>query len=165
MATYTSDSMTPLVAVANAVPDLAEVGGMSGRVRAAVGNVVPTAAVAAGDILNMCVLPSGARIVELWVEADDLGGATTTWDVGLYNMDDSVVDINLYGVALDGATALAAVDVRFQTLNHNTRGQKIWEDLGLSEDPMVKYKLAGTMLVVATGLVGDVSYKVFWTVD
>ena len=44
-------------------------------------------------------------------------------------------------------------------------GQRIWEDLGLSSDPNLVYILALTWLVVATGVIGDISYTVNYSVD
>ena len=166
MPTYDSDGYAPLTPSSNAAGDVAMVGTMSGRVRAAIGNLLPSAAPVAGDIGRLCRLPSNARIQQLFIEMDDQGGATTTVDVGLYVAGtDAVVDIDLYGAALDGATPFSRTDVRHQTLDHNTMGQRIWEDLGLSSDPNLVYILALTWLVVATGVIGDISYTVNYSVD
>ncbi len=147
-------------------PGLPEPGYVGGRVRSCMGNILPTSAPVAGDIGYLFRIPSNARILQLFIEMDDQGGATTTVDIGVYNAADlAIVDINLYGSALDGATAFSRSDVRHETLNHNTMGQKIWQDLGLSADPNTIYVIAATWLVVATGIAGDISFACMYTVD
>lgn len=166
MAFFDSDGFAPYTPINDAVPGLPPVGVASGRVRCACGNLLPSSVPSAGDIGRLFRIPSNARIQQLFIEMDDQGGATTTVDVGVYvASDDTVVDLDLYGDALDGATAFSRADIRHDTLNHNTMGQRIWEDLGLSDDPNLIYTIAATWLVVATGIAGDISYSCFFTID
>tara|TARA_R100001244_G_scaffold96997_2_gene72623 strand:+ start:4941 stop:5429 length:489 start_codon:yes stop_codon:yes gene_type:complete len=112
------------------------------------------------DTLRLCKIPVNATLDSIVVQCDDLGGATTTWDLGLYSGDTfAVVDLDCLATAVDGATALARTELRFEVKDHSTINQRMWEIAGLSTEPDYgDFYLVATVKVAATPIAGDVSF-------
>jgi hypothetical protein len=63
------------------------------------------------------------------------GGAA--FDVGIYDLDLAAVDDDAYASAISLASASAVgVEVAFEARDIATIGRKVWQDAGLTADPM-----------------------------
>lgn len=111
---------------------------------------------AAGDIVRMMTFKSGDRITDIRVTTDGDWTGTNTCDLGLYlsgtNHDGAALDINLFQAAVDYDTPLARADGFDEAvLSDDDRGKALWELYAIgagsdTEDPMVEYDLAVTLL-------------------
>lgn len=108
-----------------------------------------------GDIIRLLDMKSGDRLIELLFSMDANFGATTTFDVGLYLKgpanDGAVVDVDLFGSAIDWAGAIARVDYFKEagTLDDWDRGKTLWELAAIGAgsdtvDPGTTYTIAAT---------------------
>lgn len=103
-----------------------------------------------GDIVYLCRLKSNESVLSIKLFTDELdGGSGLVTDVGLYNLDGTAADIDVYA---DGSTALqsavAGTDFAFVTRDYAKMGQQVWQDAGASVDGGGEYYLA---LTFATG--------------
>ena len=63
------------------------------------------------------------------------------------------------GTAIAADAAIAATEFRFETKDHSTLKQRVWEIAGLSAEPAyAEMYLALTVKVAATPIAGDVSF-------
>ncbi len=152
-------------------PRQSPVGLTRGRVRVQHGTFQIPAGLLINEYIILFRLPTVARILTLFTQWDDLGG-TMTLQLGLYdaheNISDSptVRDFDLFDVAGAGSAAVASVDQRFATLNHNTTGQMLWELLGLTADPGGDYDVVVTFTAATTPITGaDYSWRCTYIVD
>jgi len=120
-----------------------------------------TVAVAAADddnsLYHFFKVNSNDSVKSLKVFNDAITGGTD-YNVGLYDTDGATeVDDNLFADAISLATAsTVGVEVRFEASDINTVNQKIWELLGLSEDPQKDYYLTLKGVTVGSAA-GDIS--------
>ena len=115
-----------------------------GRVRVAAGSVTVTGTNfdAANDTIVLCRLPHNACILSLKIAADDMDNGTASLvDLGVYpagvTAAASAVNADCYGTLLtDFQTATPIyTEFRFETLEHETVNNRIWQDAGLASDP------------------------------
>ncbi len=93
-----------------------------------------------GDIIRLFDLSSNDRLIHLYFSMDGNWGATTTFNVGLYEKgaqnDGAVIDVNLFAAADNWAATLAREDLFKQatTLDDWDRGKQLWElaNIGLA---------------------------------
>ena len=129
-----------------------------GRVRESVG-IVEAAGGDAGSTYRFARVPSSARVCALWFASDDLGTGLTM-DVGLYKTaadGGAVVDADLFASAIDVATAaVTETNVLHESgvINIDDSEKRLWEALGLTEDPKIMYDVVGTSnTAAATGTI------------
>ena len=135
---------------------------MGGRVRVASGNVALLAGDSTdNDIVYLCPLPSHANLISCRIGTDGLGGSCT-FNVGLYNLDDSVIDEDCIATLVADGAAIA--ELRYEVLNLNTTGQKLFELGGLSADTSTQFYLAVTFSA-SGGTAGDLAFIVEYSVD
>ena len=169
MTTTNSTIVSNMLAKPQVSNDVQEVGG---RVRSIVGTVEvdASAEAQANDILLLCPVPSNAVITSIQIANDDLdSGATNTFDVGLYTLDAAgnatAVDDDCYVTASEQFRAAAGfTELRWETLDISTLGQKAWEDAAATDDPSVDYFLAITHNATANQD-GTISFIVNYVVD
>lgn len=127
-----------------------------GRLRESVA-IVEAAGGDAGSTYRFCRIPSSARVSALFFACDDLGTGLTL-DIGLYKTaadGGAVVDADFFASALDVATAaLAEANLLHESgvVNIDDSEKRIWEALGLTEDPKISYDItAVSASAAATG--------------
>lgn len=109
-----------------------------------------------GSTYRFFRVPSWARVSELIADADDIG-TTTTGDIGLYRTAEdggAVVDADFFASALvlnAGAIANSQVEHESAVVDLPNYGKRLWEQLGLTADPMVYYDVAVTLTGAADG--------------
>ena len=121
-----------------------------------------------GTIHRLFEIPSNAVISRVFFSAPDIG-TTTAADIGLYrttNDGAAVVDADFFA----SAQALNAgpydnVDITRESavITPANRFQPVWQILGLTADPNVKYDVALTMTGASDGT-GSVDVTVQYTV-
>ena len=86
-------------------------------------------------------------------------------DIGVYQSDGTAVDADCYVTASTQLRAAAAfTDLRWETLDINTLGQKVWEDAGASADPVEDYYIGASFPAAGT-TAGDISFIIEYVVD
>ncbi len=86
-----------------------------------------------GEIFRLMDFKSSDRIEQIFFSMDANFGATTTFSIGLYekgsNNDGAVIDLNLFGSAIDWSGEIAYVDYFDQstTLDGWDRGKELWD--------------------------------------
>lgn len=107
-----------------------------------------TRLITTSDLARMIVLPSRARIWQLFLVTDGAATAGAT-DVGLYyagsNADGAVIDADFFATAVV-VTSASSADIfaeRSAALAVN-RGKTLWELAGLSSDPQVPIHITMT---------------------
>ncbi len=157
MATYNS---TEIMTALKGSPVTLPASSNSGGIRRGFNDVVTaTTAVVTGDILNLCRIPSDAVIPRIWCAWDDFG-TTAPADLGFYNTDGTVVDIDALATAVVLATASTGQELRYEVLNINTAGQKAWQLAGATSDPGGQYDIAWTFGTVSAGAIGDLAFDI-----
>jgi hypothetical protein len=127
---------------------------------------------ATGEILLVAPLRTNVTVTSIKLASDELDSSTTTtnlltWDVGLYNTDGTVKDVDAYASAITmGQAATAFTEVAFEARNIAGSGRKVWQDADTTatSDPGGFYYLAATVkaapVVSATGTVSwQVTYS------
>ena len=157
-------------------PSLPRVGLAGARNRIAKGNI----ALATGDFdtvgdqIALAILPTGAHLHSIGLQSDDLG-TTVTVDIGLYDTDSArtVIDANAYASAVS-IDALAApngttprIEFRWESSVNalETMGKRVWEDGGVSIDPVKQWILAITITAVTAAAAGDLGFLIQYTHD
>lgn len=143
---------------------------LHGRVRVAQGTVAVAAdGTGAGDIIMLAPVPTGASIISIKLAADDLdsGAPALAWDVGLYDDEGTVKDVDAYASAVTlGQAATVFTEYAFEARNINACGQRVWEDAGETIDPFATYYVAASIqTAAATGQAGDLSFIIEYVVD
>ena len=62
----------------------------------------------------------------------------------------AVVSVALFATSISAASAVVNVDERYNNLATSTMGQRIWQLLGLTTDPLLYYDLTFTSTTAAT---------------
>ncbi len=130
----------------------------------AVGTIETVSGDSVGSTYRMGQIPSNARVSQLLLYADDIG-TTTAADFGLYQTTKNggaVVDADFFASAVAlNAAALNAVDITHEAAGAYEIADvelRLWEALGLSEDPRLDYDIVATLTGIANG-VGTISLK------
>jgi len=169
MANKNSTLVSNLFAKPQVANDVQE---LHGRKRVALGTIALEAAdLSATDTVMLCPIPSNAVITSIQIANDDLDtGATNTFDLGVYTANNAgdtftAVDDDCYVTASTQLRAAATfTELRWETLNINTLGQKVWEDAGATEDPGDQYFI-GMLFDAAGDQAGDISFIIEYVVD
>jgi len=163
MGTISSQDITDLNA---SPPKPLPVGKLGGRVRIATGTIeAATGDLDVADIIKLTRLPTIARVHSIILRNDDLG-TTLTADVGLYETDGTVIDVDAYANAFVLHTAsTAGVDAAFTTRDINKAGQQVWQDAGKASDPGGYEDLVLTVDASTTPAAGTISWTVLYSVD
>lgn len=133
---------------------------LGGVVREAVGHVQTNSDDSIGSTFRMVRVPSRARVsaVLLHLDGAPIAGAA---NIGVYEADEgAVVDADFFASAYDLTTAAANADVTFESgeVAVEDRGKRLWEQLGLSEDPNKEYDIVLT-LTAAVDAASDLLLK------
>ena len=135
-----------------------------GRRRGIVGTVSVEAADDDGSKYFLCPIRSSWVIPSIRLFNDAITGGTG-YDVGIYDLDLAAVNDDAYASAVSMATAsTVGVEVGFEARDIATMGRKVWQDAGVTADPMAWYYLALTADTVGTAT-GDVAFDVTVLVD
>lgn len=138
MATYYGDALA--ISDATFRPTYTRnVGSQGARMRAFRSSI--TRLLTTSDLARMIVLPSRARLWQLWWDSDGAAAAGAA-DCGLYyagsDHDGAVIDADYFATAVV-VTSAAHTDIfaeRSAALTVN-RGKRLWELAGLTTDPQV----------------------------
>jgi len=107
---------------------------LGGSVRAAFATL-ETAGGDLGSTYRFIRVPARARVTRVEYACDDQGTAVT-FNVGLYDVEDSAVeDADFFASALDVATAaVARTDITYESgvVTAENAGKALWEQLGLA---------------------------------
>lgn len=172
------------VANIDAVPSKLNKASAEGKIRVWQDTVaLLTTDIDAADIIQMAELPSNAKVLSIKIFNDDLdtnGTPTLAYNLGIYNGDvafsdgatdyaaQAVIDADAYAAAETDLQAAntAGAEKRFNTLDINTAGNYLWEDAGLSADPVRKLRICLTISTgAATAAAGDVTMQVLYMVE
>ncbi len=150
-------------------PVLAPMGRIGGRVRAAMGSgEAAVADLAANDIIVLARIPTNARLMSILLGADNLGAALTV-DVGVYDPDGTVQDVDEFASAftLDAAVFGAATNLLYEAAiaQIDGHGERIWERLGLASDPGGDFDIALTVVTSTTPVAGSIAWQIMYTLD
>ena len=130
-----------------------------GRYRVARGEITVLDS-AAADVLWMFTLKSGDRLYRLENYNDGGFSASSSAELGLYTSsrthDGAVLDVDLFGAAIDVTTAVdTVIDAKAETfsagaLGGEDRGKRLWEQLAVgagsdTTDPLVNYDFCLTL--------------------
>ena len=114
-------------------------------------------------MLEFFTVRSSDIVHSLLLSCDALAGALDV-NFGLRLDDETAVDDNLFDDAQTLASALARQEKRFgadSALGLETLGQKVWELLGLTEDPFVTYVVIATLVDAGTAS-GDICLEMIY---
>ena len=154
-----SDLVANLVALPQVANPASELGGVK---RIASGNVALLAGDSTDDdIVMLAPIPTHANITSIRIGSDALGGSCT-FNVGFYTNDNVVVDEDALATSVADGAAIA--ELRYEVLNLNTTGQKVWELAGQSADPSDMYYVAVTFNATG-GTAGDLAFIIEYIVD
>jgi hypothetical protein len=127
-----------------------------GRLREAIGTVEVANGDSSTSVYRMARLFSSWRVSEILESHDDIG-TTTTGDIGLYETaanGGAAADADLFASAVVfNAGAVTAANVTFESGVSGIEEveKRIWELLGLTEDPKKWYDLCVTLVGAADG--------------
>lgn len=116
---------------------------------------------------RFCRVNSGDSPKQILLGSDALGGSCAV-KLGLYEVDSTTAAESttaneaLFASSVSLVSAVVPTDERFNALAGNTMGQRIWELLGLSSDPVKEYDLCATLTAVAASN-GDLSFRYVYT--
>ena len=141
MATFYSDHFGPLVGATNhfttqnSVQPAVNVGFKHSRVRrtSCLFSVPNAQDLGSGDIIRLFDMSSNDRLINLYFSMNASWGATTTFDVGVYEKgsdnDGAVVDINLFATADIWSANILREDLFKEagTVDDWDRGKALWE--------------------------------------
>jgi hypothetical protein len=134
----------------------------NGAMREDVGVVAITNGDSIASTFRMARISSSSRVAQVLLS--NAAVATAAADIGLYRTaadGGAVVDADFFASAAALTAAQHGIDVTYEAgvvtiANH---GKRVWEQLGLTADPMIDYDVAFTLTAAATGT-GDASLKV-----
>lgn len=108
-----------------------------------------------GDVLYVCPIHSSWSLCHIWLLNDAITSGTD-YDLGLYDEDGNVVDVNAYADAVDMSSArVDGLDVLNEIRDIANIEQQVWQDAGQSSDPGVWYYLVWTGVTIGSGA-GDI---------
>jgi hypothetical protein len=150
MATVYSDFMTNLNAgTSNPM-------GVAGIQKKIMAHYAAAGAITLNDVVAMFPISVDAVITSVRFASDDLG-TTGLLHVGFHKVDGTTaVNNDAIGTSIDvKADAVAITEIRYETLDINTIGQKAWELAGLSARPDYDEFLVTVTAAEATTAAGD----------
>lgn len=151
-----------VVTNADAAPvDLSRADLAHGRVREVVGTVEAANGDSIGSTYRLGRVWSGWRVAEILLSCDAI--TTCAGDVGLYKTagdGGAVVDADLFASAQSLAAALKDTNITHESgvFDIDDVEKRLWEALGLSEDPKIWYDVVVT-LTAAAASAGTISLK------
>ena len=119
-----------------------------------------------GDTLQMVRVPVQATLDSIFVGNDDMG-TTAPADIGFHQIGSpgTVVDANAIATAIVMGSAIAMVETRYEVLDIDTTGEKMWELAGLSARPTYpNFDIVLTWGTVTAGTAGTISWRVIYTI-
>lgn len=122
----------------------------------------------AGNTMKLVRLPSAARIAgNSRISWDDLASSgAPTMNVGIAPVDDYRNAITADPDALnDGLDVAAAAGTAAMIKDHANYGKKLYELLGLTEDPNCMLDIYVSFVDAATNATGDVTAEVYFYFD
>ena len=114
---------------------------------ASVGTVESVSGDNTGSTYRTSRFPSNAKVSEVLLSNDALGGGCAA-DIGIYLAEEgAVVDADVFGSAVSLIAAQTKLDVTHESGVYDFADidKPIWEVLGLSADPQVDYELVATL--------------------
>lgn len=156
------NTKSTVVTNADATPvDLSGAYLIHGRLREVVGTVEAANGDSIGSTYRLGRVWSGSRVAEVLLSCDAI--TTCAGDVGLYDTaanGGAVVDADLFASAQSLAAALNDSNVTHESgvFNIDDVEKRLWEALGLTEDPKKWYDVVVT-LTAAAGSAGTISLK------
>lgn len=150
-------------------PVLNIAGNDGGMLRTSKGKVEVAAADDDTSTFGFCEVPSNAILSHLWLKNDALAGGTD------YNIGVRETQANggatvsggesLFADALTMASArtTSPIDVLHQNLNIDNYNKRLWELLGLTEDPRKSYEVYATAITIGT-VAGGIALDAEWSV-
>ncbi len=108
----------------------------------------------AGSMYRFCQVNSNDIVSSL-----DFGSTALTAgaiSLGLYEAnsttlaENTAANVHLFATSIDCSSAVALTNERYANLAKSTIGQRVWQLLGLSADPVKVYDLVGTSTTAAT---------------
>lgn len=119
------------------------------RLLESVATLESTAADDIGSIYKFVEIPSSARVSDVLLTCDSTG-TTGLADIGLYDTTDNggaVVDADLFASAQALTSALDKTSVLHESgvFGKDEVEKRLWEVLGLSEDPKKNYDICATL--------------------
>lgn len=110
-----------------------------------------------GSTYRLVRVRSSSRLTVLQLVNDAL--TTSTFNVGLYGINGgAVVSVSLFGAAVSGATA-GRTSLENTAITAANLEKRVWQLLGLSQDPNLEYDLTLTTVAAATAG-GNIGLKV-----
>lgn len=169
-----------ILLISGSPPSLVPSGRLGGRVRAAIGSIVPVIADVdtIGDALGLARLPTVCRVLGINILAP-AGFTLLSVDVGVYNTGNAAVPglsisaaVNrAYATAVSLATAtnVSLLEWALQT-NAAQRiianyGQQLWQDAAFAIDPGGLLDVVLTVTTAATAVGAALAYAIFYTID
>lgn len=113
-----------------------------GMVRSSAAAIVKGASDSNGSTYRFVRVPSNARLIGRTLKNDAITGMTDV-DIGLFNTDGTVVDADILEDGLSLASAGSAF-APFGAIAPENVGKRLWELLGLTQDPNIDYDIAAT---------------------
>lgn len=131
-------------------------------IHAAVAAVEVAATDSNNSIYRFCRVWSGWRLHRIDLFNDALTSGTD-FNFGLWHVNDgAAADDNLFADAVTMATARTQpTDLLFYTLGIEKAEKRVWELLGLTEDPMIEYDLGCIAIAKGSGA-GTLTLRVEW---
>ncbi len=162
--------MTNLVAKP---PVMAEVPQWGGRLRVVGGAFEMDSGIVATDIIRLARLPVNARVWKIELGADNLGSAAA-FDVGIYDTDGTVRDVNMFASALvldakvyapdevSGSGTQIVYEAAITDIVHN--GKALWDRAGVASNPGGEYDVSLTATTITSAVAGTIAYTIYYTV-
>jgi hypothetical protein len=132
---------------------------------------------AINDTVILAPIATRARIHDIFVMSDALASTTHTMHCGLFDTDAdrTAIDNDAYGNTIDMTSATApsgvagsiAGNIRWDSpaTNITSMPMQVWEDGGLSEDPVTTWLIGLTTLSSVGTLGGNISFAIHYTLD
>ena len=125
-----------------------------GRLKESVAFITPAASDDDGSVYRLHRVPSNMRVSELSVKHEVVTGMVDV-NIGIYDIDANgggAVDDNVFADAVDFDAGARALFTEIDTLTAVQSELRLWELLGLSEDPVKNYDLCLTAITVGAGI-------------
>lgn len=131
--------------------------------RSAVATVEKAASDSNGSVFRFFRVPSHARIDYLGIASDVITGFTAL-EVGVFEAGASSPTVTqLFASAVDLSAGKTMTDITYESAATDISKieQRLWERIGLSEDPKCMYDVCGYGTTVGT-YAGTISMKIEW---
>jgi len=132
----------------------------NGEVRNSYGTAEKAGSDSNASVYRMCRVPSNARIISIAQDSDAVTGMTDV-DFGVYDIDTGAVvtkDLLIDGADLSSAVSTITTPSAVAAEN---KGKRLYDLLGLTEDPNKDYDLCWTANTAGAGA-GTLAISVNW---